>query len=154
MAWPTVEDVQAAYEKLNDDALYDKIDRALRFAIARVKGAFSQTYDVSTWDDTTPPLLKEIALLLAYGYFAPRVHTGAKLSASDEAAKDARDYAEELLKKLREGEINLSDESDQDVPIRAVRGYVHKRTSKPMFTVGPIEDQAILPVDGADAWST
>ena len=150
MAWPTRTEVQAQFENLNNASLNTKIDKAIEFATARVKAAgFALGYDVSLWTASTPPLAYHIALYLVYGYFAPRVHTGAQLKPSDEAAKDAREYAEELLKQLQEGKLELSDASDVKLALRSFTGFLHKRTEKPMFTPDAPETwELLLPLEG------
>jgi hypothetical protein len=145
MAWPTTSEVKSQFEKLNDSAFDTKIGRAITFASSRVMAAGRAAgYDVSSWTASTPPLCYDIALYLTYGYFAPRVHTGSALNPSDEAAKDARDYAEELLDKLFRGELVILDSSGLPVATVAVGvGYIHRRTDGSVFGPGEPDTWAV-----------
>jgi len=153
MAWPTVAEAKAQFAKLNESAYDGKLAGAVAFASSRVLGAARAAgYDVTGFASTTPALAYHIAMFLVYGYFAPRVHTGSGMTASDEAAKDARDYAEDLLKKLVDGEIQLTDTVGEAVTtLGSGIGHVHRRTDGPVFTPGEPETWAVtLLVPGSE----
>lgn len=137
MAWPDEAAVKASFGKLNDDGLDGKITLAVNAAKNTIMANLAGYYDVSGFTASTPPLLYDLCLYAAYGHFAPRVHTGSKLSASDEAAKDARDYAETQLEKLAKGELLLVDSAGAIVPRRDhSTGHVSRRTDGSVFGPG------------------
>lgn len=133
MAWPTIFEVKSQFEKLNDAAYDTKIGRAITFAKSRVMAAGRAAgYDVSLWTATTPDLAYDIALYMTYCYFAHRVHTGSTLNPTDEAARNACEYAESLLDKLVKGELVL----DSVAVLGSDVGQVMRRTDGSVFGPG------------------
>jgi hypothetical protein len=152
MSWPAKDDVKTEYAKLNDTTLDPKIDRALTWAINRIKSRLAARYDVSGWDESTPPRLYDLALQFTYARFAFLVHTGSALKASDEAAKLELESAEKQLEALALGDEFLVDDEGVLIAQRgSSTGYIYQRTDGPIFTPDAPETWTVtLPVEGSE----
>lgn len=94
MAWPTSAELTSMYTSRLTGQPSGRVAQALVRAVADVKDAFAAIYDVSGWDESTPPAVSNLVFPLACAYVTAGVHVGADMSSGDQAAdsdlKDAR----------------------------------------------------------------
>ena len=160
MAWPTTAEIQQQFEKLNTSSLATyKIPQARLWAISIVKGWMGRCYSASTisgWDTSTPELLKGICFMLAYGWFAPRVHTGKDVTPTDQAASDARKEAMDMLRDIcPRGVLELYDPTSASLIARSspyASNIVHKRTESDTLSMDAYESIEPDTVDPDDVW--
>lgn len=148
--WPTTADIKGAYDKLNSSALTSKVDRARARAIAAIQDRMATIYDVSTWSTSAPPGMIELCYALAYGYCAYGVHTGASVTATDQAGKDALDQALADLELYASGARSIVDSSGVRIDTISFT-QPSNLLVQPIFPAGPPSGYGIDPTDAGEA---
>lgn len=132
MSWPTPAQCKAAKRKLEGQR-DSKIQQAIDLAVNEILGKLAGRYDVSSWNDDTPPALFTIAVEMAYGHAGRATHTGDRGTSSDGTAKDALTEAREMLKPYWTGSIVLLDSNNQVIAPISTPGSTFNRLNEPVF---------------------
>jgi len=150
MAWPDETAIKSQWDALAYYADH-ALDPFITDAIARVVGVMAQKYDVSGWDDATPPMAAKWVKQLTYSYAQTKPHTGAAEEGGDSLAKTLRDQVEAEMKEVLAG-APLLDDDQQPIPINPAPSNpstgistVLLRTLRPVHTMDPPERSRILP---------
>ncbi len=153
-AKPGIPEVKVAYSKLDDSDLDAKIDRGITWGWNYILEKLALVYDVSTWAADCPPPVYDMAIQLAYVYASGEaVHTGQRLTASDEMAAKIFEAVKERLELLASRQAQLLDSSGTLVSPRSTgSSWIRRRTTDRVFTMDNEEMQAIDIPNAGSEW--